>query len=277
MKHKIKLKNLVLIILLIIFIFIFIFSSLKIIKWYQDGSNVKKQTKEIISKVKIETKKDTKNTIIVNEEDNKQINNNDENLYYKYIKMDLMDADISSLKSQNDDVVGWLKVNGTNINYPFVQTDNNDFYLTHDFNKRKNACGWVFMDYRNNVKAFDKNTIIYAHGRADNIMFGTLKNVLSSSWQTNTDNYVIKLSNVYENTLWQIFSVYKIPTTNDYLKITFVNDAEFKDFTDKLIKRSTFNFNTSVSKNDKILTLSTCYNDQDKMVVHAKLIKYEEK
>ena len=129
------------------------------------------------------------------------------------------------------------------------------------------------MDYRNNISVLDKNTIIYAHGRLDNTMFGSLKNILTSGWLNNKNNYIVKLSTEYENNLWQVFSVYKIKTTNDYLQISFISNESFLEFTDKLIKRSNFNFNTKVNENDKILTLSTCYNEKEKVVLHAKLIK----
>ena len=162
-----------------------------------------------------------------------------------------------------------------NINYPFVQTTDNNYYLTHSFNKSYNSAGWVFLDYRNNLQTLNKNTIIYAHGRTDKTMFGTLKNILTNDWINNTDNYVIKLSTEYENTLWQVFSAYHIPTTNDYLKINFNNNESFIEFTNMLINRSQFDFNTTINENDHILTLSTCYNSSEKMVIHAKLIKKE--
>ena len=73
--------------------------------------------------------------------------------------------------------------------------------------------------------------------------------------------------------MWQIFSTYIIETTNDYLQIDFNNDDEFINFSNMLIKRSSYNFNTKVNKEDQILTLSTCYNDDKKIVVHAKRIK----
>lgn len=89
----------------------------------------------------------------------------------------------------------------------------------------------------------------------------------------NTYNYIIKLSTEYQNTLWQIFSAYDIPTTNDYLKINFNSNESFVEFTNMLISRSEFDFNTTTNENDHILTLSTCYNNSEKMVIHAKLIK----
>ena len=89
----------------------------------------------------------------------------------------------------------------------------------------------------------------------------------------NTYNYIIKLSTEYQNTLWQIFSAYDIPTTSDYLKINFNSNESFVEFTNMLISRSEFNFNTTINENDHILTLSTCCNNSEKMVIHAKLIK----
>ena len=188
--------------------------------------------------------------------------------------MNMINVDFNDLKRTNPDVVSWVKVNGTNNNYPFVQVNDNKYYLTHSFNKSYNAAGWVFLDYRNN-NTNNKNTIIYAHGRTDKTMFGTLRKVLNNGWLNNTDNFVIKISTETENSLWQIFSVYHIPTTSDYLKTDFDEDTEYQNFLDMIKNRSSYNFNTSVNSNDNILTLFTCYSNSDKMVVHAKLIKKE--
>ena len=76
-----------------------------------------------------------------------------------------------------------------------------------------------------------------------------------------TKQCLAQISTENENTLWQVFSVYKIKNTNDYLKIN-----TDKEFLDKLQKRSAYKFETSVSENDQILTLSTCYNNNEKMV-----------
>ena len=184
-------------------------------------------------------------------------------------------VDFEELQKINPDVYAWIQIPGTNINYPFVQANDNKYYLTHSFDKSHNTSGWVFLDYRNNIQTLDKNTILYAHGRIDKTMFGTLKNILNNDWLTNTDNYIIKLSTEYENSLWQIFSAYHIPTTSDYLQINFENNEDFKNFANMLTERSQYNFNTTVNENDHILTLSTCYNSSEKMVIHAKLIKKE--
>jgi len=171
--------------------------------------------------------------------------------------------------------VGWIQVSGTNINYPFVQTDNNTYYLKKDFNKKYNSAGWVFMDYRNDLKTLNQNTILYAHGRIDGTMFGSLKNIFKSNWYNNKNNHVVKLSTEYQNTMWQVFSVYRIPETSDYLEINFNDNEKYVNFLNMLQDRSELKFDVSLNEEDKILTLSTCYKENDRVVLHAKLIKME--
>ena len=239
-------------------------------KIIQDFDDTVKKIEEIQNIVTIEESSDNENTEIIEQKPKEE-----SNPYWDYIKMNLINVDFQELKSTNNQIVGWIQVNGTNINYPFVQANDNKYYLTHSFDKSHNTSGWVFLDYRNNIQTLDKNTILYAHGRIDKTMFGTLKNILNNDWLTNTDNYIIKLSTEYENSLWQIFSAYHIPTTSDYLQINFENNEDFKNFANMLTERSQYNFNTTVNENDYILTLSTCYNSSEKMVIHAKLIKKE--
>ena len=270
-KRKIKWKNIIYLLILLLLIAIFIFSLIKIIIWFKDNKNNDKIIKNINNIVNIEIVKDNDKTEVIEQE-----NINESNPYYDFIKMNLINVDFNELKKQNKDTVGWIQVKGTNINYPFVKTINNDYYLNHSFDKSINSAGWVFLDYRNNVEDFNQNTIIYAHGRLNKTMFGTLRNILNSSWLHETNNHVIKLSTEYENTLWQVISVYKIPVTDDYLQINF-DDGEFKKFGDMLINRSAYNFNTNITDNDKIITLSTCYDDNTRVVLHAKLIKREKK
>ncbi len=274
-KRKIKIKwgNLTILLIILICTAIFIISIANILKWTIDNKKTDKQT-EIITNIKvIEEVTDDENTEII-----EQPITIDKNApYWNFIKMNLIDADFNELKQINKEVRGWIQVNGTNINYPYVQASDNDFYLNHSFDKSSNGAGWIFMDYRNNPQEFDKNTIIYGHGRSNTSMFGTLKNILKSSWFKDSNNYVIKLATEQENSLWEVFSVYKIPTTSDYLQIKFSSDEEFQNFANKLIERSAYNFNTPVNSTDKIITLSTCWNDEEKVVMHAKLIKNQKK
>ena len=226
----------------IIFFSIFIYSIINIILWNKENTH----TEELIEEID--------KSIIINEETNeKQI-------------------DFKKLKSKNKNTIGWLLVKNTNINYPFVQYKNNDYYLTHSFDNKYSTAGWVFMDYRNDKNFNDKNTIIYAHARKDKTMFGTLKNTLTKKWYKNKDNHIITINLENETLYYQIFSSYHIKTEDYYITTDF-NDKDFKTFINKIKKRSIYNYNVDITIDDYILTLSTCYNNTDKTVVHAKLIK----
>lgn len=271
-KIKLKWKNIILILMFLILFITLNISIYNIIKWKLDSNKTNEEINTIQENTNIEEVKDNKGTEIIKQA--KKIPK--ENPYWDYIKMNMIDVNFDNLKKINSDVVGWIKVNGTNINYPFVQSKDNKYYLTHSFSKSYNNAGWVFLDYRNN-NINNRNTIIYAHGRTDKTMFGTLRKVLNNGWINNTNNYVIKISTEKENSLWQIFSIYHIPTTNDYLQTEFKDKREYQRFLNILKNRSNHNFNTSITSNNTILTLSTCYNDSEKMVVHAKLIKKQKK
>lgn len=241
----------------------------KIILWQIDNNKSKKLTDEVDNITNVEEIKDNENTELINEPNDK---NSD---YWYYITFPLINVDFNELKKKNADTVAWINVNNTNINYPIVQTDNNDFYLDHSYDLSYNEAGWVFLDYRNNSSFSDKNTIIYAHSRLDKTMFGSLSKVLKPQWYENKDNHIIRISNEKENSLWQIFSVYIIETESYYITTNFNNDSDYLEFLETMKNRSKYDFNTELSSNDRIITLSTCYDDDRKTVVHAKLIKRE--
>lgn len=265
-RKKLNVKNLCLLIFFLVMLIVFLFSLIKVIMWIIDNNNTNDIIKKVADTYEI-NEKSYDNEVIINE--------NEKDIYFDYMKLKFIDVDINKLKTFNPDTIGFIKVMGTNINYPFVQTLDNDYYLNRSYDKTYNNAGWIFLDYRNN-EFNDKNTIIYGHGRINGTMFGSLKDTLKSSWQSNKDNYIIKISTEKENSIWQIFSIYRIATTSDYLKTSF-SDNEFESFINLIKGRSSYNFETNVTNEDKVLTLSTCYNDNDKMVVHAKLIKYVQK
>ena len=244
------------------------YSGYKIIEWKIDSDKTAEQTGIVEDAADVKEIDDDENTETIANTEEKP-----ESLYWKYIKMKLLDVDFGDLMSINGDTKGWIQVSNTNINYPFVQYTDNDYYLRHSFDKTYSMAGWVFADFRNRVDGSDRNLILYAHGRLDSTMFGSLRNALTNGWLSNPDNFTIRTVNNSETDLWQVFSAYKIPTTSDYIQTFFNDDDEFCRFANILKDRSAHDFNTSVTGQDKILTLSTCYSQTERMVVHAKLIK----
>lgn len=269
-ENKEQIKKIIYGFLLIIFISILIYCLIILVKWYDDKKNNGKENVEINEITQV-------SEIVGGENVNPPKELNDD--YWYYIKLPLTDVNIEELQKINKDTVGFINVSGTNINYPIVQTTDNSYYLKHSFKDELNNAGWIFMDYRSSVPNLGKNTIIYGHSRIDTTMFGSLKNILSSTWVNNKDNYIVRLTTLKEDTLWQVFSVYTIPTEDYYIKTSFSNDSEYDNWLKTMIGRSEYKFNTTVNVNDKVLTLSTCYNNLNtkRVVLQAKLIKRVER
>lgn len=186
----------------------------------------------------------------------------------------IKNKELESLLEINSDTVGWLTVPNTNIDYPVVKTTDNDYYLDHNYEKKYDYNGWVFMHYYNSTHNLDKNTIIFAHNRFySGIMFGTLNEVTKDTWYNNTNENLITFNTLYDNMQFEVFSIYKTNITADYLKTTFDGDLEWNNFIKMIRERSMFQNNVNVGTNDKIITLSTCLDNNTRLVVHAVLRK----
>ncbi len=250
-KQKSKKNTILFWIVCLILVGILIFSGIKIYKWYKENNNNNK----IIEKV---------SEAVIIKDDEPEENN-------KYV------IDFEALKKQNNETVAWLKVNNTKIEYPVVKTKNNDYYLTHSFDKSENSAGWIFADYKNKFDGKDKNIVVYGHNRRDGSMFGSLKNILSSKWYNNEENQNVIFNINGQNYTYRVFSVYQIEKEDYYIKKNFSSNNEYKKFLNTIKKRSVKDFKEDVSKDDTILTLSTCANNNMyRVVLHAKRIIEEE-
>lgn len=195
----------------------------------------------------------------------------------KYVKKtnDKYEIDFKKLKQENKNVVAYLKVDGTNIDYIVVQGKDNDYYLTHNLKNESNVAGWVFADYKNKFDGSDKNIIVYGHNMRDGSMFSTLKNVLTNDWQQGNNKKVLFITENGYN-YYEVFSTYSISPEDYYIKTSFNSDSEYDTFLKKIVSRSVYDYKTSVNTNDRILTLSSCVEHGTKRVVlHAKLINSE--
>ena len=250
-KQKSKKNTMLFWIVCLILVGILIFSGIKIYKWYKENNNNNK----IIEKV---------SEAVIIKDDEPEENN-------KYV------IDFEALKKQNSETVAWLKVNNTKIEYPVVKTKNNDYYLTHSFDKSENSAGWIFADYKNKFDGKDKNIVVYGHNRRDGSMFGSLKNILSSKWYNNKENQNVIFNINGQNYTYRVFSVYQIEKEDYYIKTNFSSNNEYEKFLNTIKKRSVKDFKEDVSKDDTILTLSTCANNNMyRVVLHAKRILEEE-
>lgn len=193
-------------------------------------------------------------------------------------------ASFKNLVELNSDVVGWISIPNTPIDYPVTQTKNNNYYLKHNINKEYNSSGCPFVDYRNVIKPgeLSKCTLIYGHHRRNGTMFAKLTNYNDIEFYK--ENPVIRFDTVYDRNEWVIFANLRTSTnpkygkTYQYIRTSFGDDKDFTDFVADLRERSLINTPVDVTANDEILLLSTCSYERTgwRMIIAARKLREDE-
>ena len=186
--------------------------------------------------------------------------------------------------AENNDLVGWLQIDGTVINYPVLQSDseeNSQFYLTHSFAKKKDKNGSLFMDYRNDFVDRDTNIIIYGHNMKSGAMFGSLKKYLDKGYLEKHSK--IRFDTIYERGTYEVIGAFlsEVSYQDEYAFryynfLNANNESEFEAFCVNVMQLDALKKGTLDAKyGDQLLTLSTCnsYTDEGRMFIIAKRIK----
>lgn len=169
----------------------------------------------------------------------------------------------------NPDYMGWLIVNGSNIDYPFVRSMDNEYYLNRDFYGNFSDAGALFMDYRNLGNFNDQHTIIYGHNTKNGTMFHNLRYYRNEDYFNNNQEIIV--SGLYETKKYRIFSVYEVSADDYFLTVNFSNKSEYGKYLKNLEELSLFRQNIELEENYKLLSLVTCsYGvNNGRTIVHA--------
>lgn len=189
--------------------------------------------------------------------------------------------DYADLYAKNSDFVGWISIPATNIDAPVVKTTDNSFYLKHDFLKNDTKYGCSFMDYRNNLKTLDDNTIIYGHHMRDNMLFAQLETYKTIDGFKGSP--VIEFNTLYSKQKWKVYAVF---ITNDsrqddngymfnFIVPNFHTKDSYSSYIEALDERTLYTTGVDINSDDQILTLSTCDYDFDnsRLVVVARMVR----
>ncbi|WP_301292777.1 class B sortase [Paenibacillus tyrfis] len=184
-------------------------------------------------------------------------------------------AQFKALLDANPDVVGWIRIGNTAIDYPVVQGKDNAYYLNRNYKGEEASAGSIFLDFRNDIGKAQPNTVIYGHRMKDGSMFGDLKKFLEEDFFRN--NPTFQYDTLYHSYRAEIFSVYPATADLNYIQTGFENEQEYAAFLQSLRERSLYKTDTVLGVDDRILTLSTCDYTLDpakgRLVLHAKLIE----
>lgn len=184
-----------------------------------------------------------------------------------------MRPQFDALHKINPEIVGWISIDDTKINYPVLQADDNEYYLNRNYKLEESRAGSVFMDYRNDVTFGDRNLILYGHNMKDGSMFKHLNKFREEDFfKSHPEVYVDTL---YESADAEVFAVYYTTTDFDYIQTDFASAEDYGQLLQQIKEKSMYEADVEVNENDRIVTLSTCdYTldpDEGRLVVHAKL------
>ena len=241
-----KIKRIFTYILYFLFLGVFIYSIYNIYILVSNHHSNKKEIKEL------------QEEIILNKEEINNVPTNEE--VEEDYQLPELELDFKKLKELNSDTVGWIEIRNTNINYPFVQSNDNDYYLNHSFYKYENVEGWIYLNYLNNQNFKDPNTIIFGHDTHGRNMFSDLKKL----YEGLLGNYIPITIYLEDNTYhYETIAIFLVEEhDNQFLKAklseTDINQA---------LEKSKYNFNKKVDTTNRFITLSTCYNSSSQKVI----------
>lgn len=171
------------------------------------------------------------------------------------------------------DIVGWIKSEGTIIDYPVMQGKDNDYYLNHLYNGKYSKVGSIFMDFRNDPGLSDKNTLLYGHHMKSGKMFAELEKYKKQEYfdEHQVVYYFDADSNPYRI---EVFAAVVV-SGMDGIPVGFANDGEYMDYVAGLRERSAINSNVEVNENDRIISMIACTYDfaNARIMVIGKLVK----
>jgi len=231
--RKIRVLN---IFFIILFTLIFVFSVFKIASYFNEVRLSKKLYNDIAN-----------NFVTIEESES--------------IDSVVFDVDFDALKAKNDDVVGWIYLPDSPINYPVLQGEDNNQYLRRLLDGKYNNDGSIFVDYRNAELKQDMNYIIYGHNMKSGSMFSYLEKYNSQDFYdanpviyylTPECKYVIKL---YAGFVTSTDSESFLINSEEELFIEYMKTAK---------EKSTFNSNVEYTPGQSVVTLSTCYSKNDR-------------
>lgn len=178
-------------------------------------------------------------------------------------------VDWAGLQAINQDIIAWIQIEGTDISYPVVKGADNSYYLKHTFEGKSNIAGAIFIDAANSSDFEDCNTIVYGHNMKNGSMFGTLRKHFKDA--DSVPGKYIWICTPQKNYRYEIFSSHVVDAAGEVYTLFAEADDTFAGYLERMAKQSLVSFDVPVSKEDKIITLSTCTgNDATRFVVQAR-------
>ena len=263
-------KDFVYTILYIIFMTIIIISALYIFKFYKMSNEATKES-QLLNEIDLETQEEANNSSNdIETKNNEADGNTSKNIENNNIETTERMLKVKKLQKENDDIVGWLEIEDTNINYPVLQGDDNEFYLNRNYKKEKSEKGSIFLDAKYNWNIPSNNLLIYGHNIINGLMFQDLLKYESQDFYKKHPN--IRFTTEKDDKEYEIISVFKSRVyykaeKNVFRYYDFINakkEEDYMEFVKNAKKTSIYDIEATAKYGDELITLVTCsYHIED--------------
>lgn len=238
-----------------------IFSCIYIAKFMDIVREAKKES-ELLNSIEIgeaqnANEKENDDEQVVKESENNNSEEDENEATERMLK-------VEKLQEENEDIVGWIEIEETNINYPVLQGDDNEYYLTHNYKKEKSQKGSIFLDADYDWSIHSNNLLIYGHNIMNDLMFKDLLKYADEEFYK--EHPIIRFTTKEHDGEYEIISAFKSRVfnksdTNVFRYYNFINaetEAEYNEFVENAKKASLYDTNINAEYGDKLITLITC-------------------
>lgn len=168
----------------------------------------------------------------------------------------LGELSLKNLQEVNPDVVGWITIPDTDVNYPILQTGDNRFYLNKTWKKQASTVGSIFMECQNRADLSQFNTLIYGHNMKDGSMFSVLRSYLEQAyWEEHPYVYIAVENDVRR---YDIYAAYEVGVWEIAYGLEIEKEEDKQEFIDFGVSKSKIDTGVVPTVEDDVLTLSTC-------------------
>lgn len=226
-------------ILLLTLVFVFLYSGYRVYLWVKSDKETKRLETELFKKVITERETEAEAKIIV---------------------------DFEELEKINSDIIAWIRVEGTYINYPILQGETDEYYMKKDIYRKYSSAGSIFIDSNAKIDFSDDNTVIYGHNMRNQRMFADLNKIYNG--EIGTDVFV-ELFTKIKNYKYKVFSVYVAEPTKEMIRREFLENQK-DEYIENAVQKSNVKFETDIDSSKTIITLITCDSTgKNRIVVNA--------
>lgn len=265
-KSSSKIGNAIRYVIMAVALCVFCYSAYELISIYSEYREGEQEYSDLTDRI-LETKEVVKETVTLS--DGETVTNAVEATQPE----DEFIFDFDSLYNINNDALGWILINGTQISYPLVQASDNDYYLTHTINGTYNGAGTIFLDARVKNGFEADNAIIYGHNMKNGTMFGELKKYKSQDYYN--EHSIIDIfmqEGVYRYNI--VATAIVDPADQMIYTYDFTDESHFIAYRDYINSIKLYDTGVNIYSDDKLITLSTCTGDStQRFVVIAKRVQ----